>query len=701
MKKTTLKILALTVLLAIAITTIASCEFIVGAPCTHVSVGLGDCQNRGKCRECGEPVGQLGDHVYNSSIASPTCTEAGRTDYTCMVCGQKKSETTTPALGHSFGEWIFTRQPTTDEAGEMQRKCNRCDYTESEAVPPHEHTLVNGDAKMVTCTTEGWPAYEYCTQCSYTTKEIIEPLGHAYGEYVSIGNGTHYRVCANNPAHKLTELCSGGSSSDGNLPKCEFCKGEYDFAVRPGNTSYGYHALGSYPSGKGMQSLYREMTATAEDFFTSDKDIAAEGAYHVIGEYDLTKHNLTLNEAMAVWKVFYVSNPAYYWLDASVVTRGDTTLVLTIADDYASGAYRRTCDAAIERIKNECAALVTDGMTDLEKAMIITEYIIKGMYYAYEDDGITPVDDMWAHSMAGFAMHGSGVCETYAKSFMYLCQLNGVECIIGSGMGRGEAHAWNYVKLDGEWYGADITWTDNSGEVAVYDYFGLSDASIHSDHISHSSTDFDSKFIYECPTLATKDIEPTALYKSGAYVGMYKSIDEAFAAMTDENAEYEINIGYFSFMVGAPVHSVASASTPNVKKLTVTGANQVLGENYLDNNSIIVLPESFALTSDVTFKNLHVKAAENKGSEIKLQGNTLTLVGNSVILESRVIGTENDSAVAILTVDKAYLVGGVNVYRLTSEDHKTVFGTDSSIKNANFTQYYTQNGAKVKIENKT
>ena len=703
MKKSSLKILAFTLLLAMTVTLFASCDFLLGttSPCTHVSVGLGDCQNKGKCRECGEPVGTLGDHVYNSNIVSPTCLEAGYTDFTCTVCGSTKREMTTLALGHSFGEWSFTRQPTSDEAGEMQRSCTRCGFKETEAVPPHEHTLASGDAKAVSCTAEGWAAYEYCTQCSYTTKVIIEPLGHDYGPYVSNGDGTHYRVCLNNASHKITELCSGGSVSNGALPKCAYCKAEYDFAVRPGNTSYGYHALGEYPSGAGMQSLYKEMTATAEEFFTSDKDVAAEGSYYVIGEYDLTKHSVTMQEAMAVWKVFYVSNPAYYWLDAAVVTRGDTTLVLTIADDYASGAYRRICDTAIEQMKDECDALIKEGMTDLEKAMTITEYIVKGMEYAYEADGTTPVDDMWAHSMAGFAMHGSGVCETYAKSFMYLCQLNGVECIIGSGFGKGEAHAWNYVKLDGQWYGADITWTDNSGDVAVYDYFGLSGQSIYADHTSHSSTEFSNSFIYKSPDLATKDIEPTALYKNGTYVGMYKSVDEAFANMTDIDAEYEINIGYFSFMVGAPVHSLTATSTPNVKKLTITGVNQIVGDGYLDNNSIICLPKSLTLGSDVTFKNLHVTASDALlGSEIKLAGNTLTLEGNSCYIESRVTGTDNGSAIAVSTVDMAYLSGGVDVYRMSAENNKAVFGADSYINTSNFNKWYTQNSAKVNIVNK-
>lgn len=566
----------------------------------------------------------------------------------------------------------------------------------------HEGYLTRVSARAADCATEGWDAYEACSHCGYTTKVSIEPLGHIYGEYIPVDNGTHYRVCARNSDHRITEPCSGGNADSASLPICEFCNSEYSFKIRAGNSDYGYRALAEYPSGDKMQQLYRALTATAEGFLVNDSHISPENGYYVIGEYDLTEYSLSTDEAMAVWKVFYVSTPAYYWLDASVVTRGDSTLVLTIADDYANGAYRRECDVAIEEMRDECSALIDDGMTDLEKAMVITEYIVKNIEYAYESDGKTPVDDMWAHSMTGFAMRGFGVCEAYAKSFMYLCELNGVECIIGTGYGKNEAHAWNYVQLDGEWYGADITWTDNSGDEAVFDYFGLSAKSIFADHTSHSSTVLNSDFIYKTPDLADKDIDPTALYKNGEYVGMYMSIDSAFLAMTDPSAEYEINIGYFSFMVGSPVHSVTATKTPDVKKLTVTGKNQFVGEEYLDNNSVLALPPSFTLDCDLVLKNVRVEqVGTGAKGEINLSGNTLTLDGKSVQIIPRITGLDAGSILHVNTQGKSYMTGGVNIYSLVSDDDMSVFGADSYIKYSNTDDYYTQNGAKVRIENKT
>ena len=40
--------------------------------------------------------------------------------------------------------------------------------------------MVAQDAKAVTCTEEGWEAYEDCSRCDKTTKVVIPAPGHTY-----------------------------------------------------------------------------------------------------------------------------------------------------------------------------------------------------------------------------------------------------------------------------------------------------------------------------------------------------------------------------------------------------------------------------------------------------------------------------------------------------------------------------------------
>ena len=707
MQNRSLKLAVLLLILSLTVAFTASCDVLFGTitdpHCTHDSVSDGDCQNVGKCDVCGEPIGELGTHVYESKVVAPDCTEKGYTEYVCKVCGDSYKNSEIPALGHDFGEWVVTKQPTADDAGVKTRECTRCDERETDSVPAHQHTLANAEAKLPTCTDAGWEKYTYCTVCEYSTKVLIEAIGHSYGDYVSVGNGKHERVCQNDPSHVLTEPCSGGTSSGADLPVCEYCNTEYELTVRLGNSTYGYYALGAYANGENMQRLYKDLIACAEEFLVSGEDLTLSGEYYVIGEFDYSAYSLSVNEASAVWKVFYVSNPAYYWLDASIVTSNNNEIFLTVADIYASASYRRTCDAAIAAMTEECASLIESEMTDLEKAMQIAAYIVANMEYAYEADGVTPVSDIWAHNMAGFAMHGFGVCEAYAKSFMYLCLQNGVNSIIGSGYGGGERHAWNYVELDSVWYGADITWTDKMGDAPVYDDFGLSVSDLFADHTSHQSEVPGGDFIYPTPKLSDTTIELTVLYKNSTYAGVYKSIDDAFAVMTDSTAEYVIYIGFYSTFEGAIVHNIKASATPSVKKLTIIGTSEFVGEGYLDNNSEVNLHALLILGSDIEMRNLRILCPGSaSGYQIELNKHTLTLGGDSMYVNARVVGTEQGSTVITRASRGSYLHGGAEIYLLDSGMGDAIFGQNSNIQflksGESGSNIYTTPGVDVNIE---
>ena len=700
MKRLILKAVLFAVAVTLMLTFAASCEFLYveDSGCLHESINDGTCIKRASCNICGATVGDFGEHDYTASSVAPTCTDSGLTVTVCKHCGDRKENPSAPAIGHSFGEWVITVHPSVSDAGTMERQCSRCGFIETDIVEAHEHDIVIAEAREADCDLDGWAEYEYCTLCEYTTRELIPAIGHAWGEYISGGNGTHSIVCANNPAHLLTEPCSGGTSDGNTLPICSLCGVEYAFAARPGNSTYGYYELGGYDDGENMQKLYRDLTAVAESFFYSTEDVTPDSDRYVIGKFAASDYSLPLESALAVWKIFYVSSPAYYWLDAAVVTIGDTVL-LTIADDYASADYRRSCDAEIDRITRECSELIGDGMSELDRAVNIVAYIVKGMEYAYESDGVTPVSSMWAHNMTGFAVYQLGVCEAYAKTFMYLCLLNGVECAMGSGFAGGEAHAWNYVKIGDEWYGADITWTDNSGDIPVYDRFGLSESAIFADHVPHPSTPSGVDFIYEAPELSKTNIELTALYKDGEYLGMYKSIDSAFAAMTDNNAEYLVDIGFYSAYIHEIEHTLYATETPAVKKLTVLGKSVYLGEAYLDNNTAIHVVGDITLGSDLELRNVHLLLSDGvEASVIDLHKHSLILGGESVYLQSRVEGNYSYSSVIAATERGAYIYGGVDVHRLVVKTDKIVFGADSVIEYSGTVGIYTTNGANLVIK---
>ncbi|MDE6373646.1 MAG: hypothetical protein K2L72_04020, partial [Clostridia bacterium] len=81
---------------------------------------------------------------------------------------------------HVYGEWKVDIEPTCTEAGSRSKRCTLCDRMEEEEVTALGHNLTQHEAKSVTCTENGWSAYETCSRCDHNTYEEIAALGHDF-----------------------------------------------------------------------------------------------------------------------------------------------------------------------------------------------------------------------------------------------------------------------------------------------------------------------------------------------------------------------------------------------------------------------------------------------------------------------------------------------------------------------------------------
>lgn len=64
-------------------------------------------------------------HSYSTATVSATCTDKGYKMHTCS-CGDTYRDSYTDALGHSYGSWVTTKEPTATEEGQKTRSCSRC-----------------------------------------------------------------------------------------------------------------------------------------------------------------------------------------------------------------------------------------------------------------------------------------------------------------------------------------------------------------------------------------------------------------------------------------------------------------------------------------------------------------------------------------------------------------------------------------------
>jgi len=229
----------------------------VAPTCTETGLTAGT-----KCSVCGEilvaqeVVSELGHTEEEIPAVAPTCTETGLTAGTkCSVCGETLvAQEVVPALGHTEEE-IPAVEATCTEAGlTAGKKCTVCGETTvpqedvlaldhdygawvSNGDNTHTKTCVRCNADSITEACAGGAATcEGKAVCEACASEYGDVLGHNYGAWVSNGNNTHTKVCANDKLHVITEACTGGKATCEGKPICSVCNTEYGKAT--GHTFY-------------------------------------------------------------------------------------------------------------------------------------------------------------------------------------------------------------------------------------------------------------------------------------------------------------------------------------------------------------------------------------------------------------------------------------------------------------------------------
>lgn len=143
---------------------------------------------------------------------------------------------------------------------------------------------------------------------------------------------------------------------------------------------------------------------------------------------------------------------------------------------YVSIVYSYDIDE-LKAMKAETITLVEDavaeinafGKSEYEIVYAVNEYLCDTVYYP-PNEPYEPV----THTAYGALKNGCAVCEGYACAAKLILGSYGVECDIEVGEClKGGGHAWNLVKVDGDWYQLDVTWNDGSYDRD--DYFLVTD----------------------------------------------------------------------------------------------------------------------------------------------------------------------------------------------------------------------------------
>ena len=111
--------------------------------------------------------------------------------------------------------------------------------------------------------------------------------------------------------------------------------------------------------------------------------------------------------------------------------------------------------AEVQKAEKRALQAVEQRTSDYEKVMAINDYIVKNCRY------VSGVNKEYSPTVYGCLVEKEANCEGYAKTFNMLAADVGLESMLITGVtDKGENHAWNQVKVDGDWYNIDVTWAD-------------------------------------------------------------------------------------------------------------------------------------------------------------------------------------------------------------------------------------------------
>ena len=225
---------------------------------------------------------------------------------------------------------------------------------------------------------------------------------------------------------------------------------------------------------------YSRLTATRQAAY--DTIVAAISAH----AESVTVSGCSFEDVEKVVLCIIYDRPDLFWFRTFSMQGSEVRFVYGASAEEAA-VLQRQMDEVIPRYLEG----IDDSMSAYDAAIRIHAKVISAVDYdsialdKQKKEGGPAVDKIdYLRTICGVFLNGKAVCEGYARAMQYLLQKCGIECAEAVGYIRketgeqGEAHAWNILKIDGDYYYLDTTWDDSSNTIQSvkstdlgFDYF--------------------------------------------------------------------------------------------------------------------------------------------------------------------------------------------------------------------------------------
>lgn len=237
----------------------------------------------------------------------------------------------------------------------------------------------------------------------------------------------------------------------------------------------------------GNSSNVRKVEYYSLNDYTEVKNAIKDGLLDLDQSISIYNYKVSINDISKVYRdvvndnpeLFYVSGGySYYYTTDGYVTSIIPAYISDSKDDILE--MKDKFNAAVDRLKRE----INSDLSDIDTALEVHNYITSHAEYnttGYNTGTLSNID----HSAYGVLVEHTGVCDSYSLAYQYIMKcIYNIDTVVVTSQPMN--HAWNLIKINGNYYHVDLTWDDGTftmnGKVIDYNvrylYFLLSDDAI-------------------------------------------------------------------------------------------------------------------------------------------------------------------------------------------------------------------------------
>ncbi len=228
-------------------------------------------------------------------------------------------------------------------------------------------------------------------------------------------------------------------------------------------------------------------------------------------EEDVTLSTTNKDVIDEAFEAIFADYGGLFWVDGyayKTYRRGDDVVGITFSPKYTMTKEERDiCQTRVDEVVETWLSEVPADADDYAKSKFVFETLIERVDYDTSAEN--------NQNILSVFLGGATVCRGYASATSYLLDILGVPSTIVSGHANNEAHAWNLVQLDGEYYFLDTTWgnsryTDAAATTVKhvnYAYLNVTSEELSSNHTIESTF-----FVPDCTATADNYYYHEGLY---------------------------------------------------------------------------------------------------------------------------------------------------------------------------------------------